>query len=364
MRVSQRLLSLALAAGILLAACSPATERPPSPTPHFAPTTTPTPVPPPLDLSGLKSYLTGQTSALRAATATLKAAGEQYYQLAAQSNFDYAVLWQNRAGEATKLITAARTAWTQASPLYAQARGLVAGTPSLAAFDGLLASGADEAPYDLTLADGRVLARPGNLFGVTESALWGTWPAFTAPQAADWDRDGAVEFGETLPDAYVLQAATATLDQAANDLHTAAGAWTPTPSDAFAALVTGLPRLELYFDQWKNSRFVAGDAATQRDHNVILRLADLNDLLNSLQVVHTGLSPLIQRVNAAQDADIGQGLADLRAAVAEALQQAQGGRVYTPEEIDLLGADTQSRANAIAGLVTQAAALLNIDLNS
>lgn len=369
MRLPHRFLSVALAASSVLAACGPSTPAAPSPTPHFAPTATPAPVLPPVELGGIKTYLTGKTSELRAATTALKTAGEQYYQLAAQSNFDYAVLWQNHAAEATRLIEAARTAWTQASPLYEQTEGIVAGTPSLAQFDVILDAGTSAAedpeaaaPYDLTLGDGRVLARPGNLFGVTESTLWGTWPEFATPQTADWDRDGTVEFGETLPDPYVLQAATATLDQYAGDLHTAATAWTPTPSDAFTALATMIPTMSEYFSSWKNSRFVAGEAATQRDFGVISRLADIQDILGSLEVVHTNVSPLIQRVNPAQDEDIRRGLTELKAYVVDVYQQEQGGKVFTPEEADLLGAEAQNRASALAGLVMQAAAQLNIEI--
>ncbi len=369
MRPSQRFLSLTLAAGLCLTACSASTPKPPSPTPALAPTITPTPVPQPVDLSGIKTYLTGKTGELRAATAELKNAGQAYYQLVAQSNFDYAALWQNHGGEATALIATARAAWQRASPLYEQTEGIVAGTPSLADFDVILDAGtsgaedaASAAPYDLTLADGRVLQRPGNLFGVTESTLWGTWPDFTAPVPADWDHDGTLEFGEALPDANVLQAATATLDQYAGDLATSAAAWSPTPSDAFTALVTMIPTMSEYFSSWKNSRFVAGDATTQRDFGVISRLSDVQDILGSLQIVHTNVSPLIQRVNVNQDTDIGTGLADLKAFVADVYQQELDGKVFTAEEADLLGAEAQNRATAITGLVTQAAAQLDIEI--
>jgi len=367
-RQSQRFVSLVLLAAVGLAACSPATERPPTVTPDLAPTITPVPELAPVDLSGIKTYLTGKTGELKAATAALKAAGEQYYQLAAQSNFDYAVLWQNHANEAINVIQTARAAWTKASPLYEQAEGIVAGTLSLAQYDVILDAGAagngdGSAPYDLTLADGRVLVRPGNLFGVNESTLWGTWPDFTAPVQADFNRNGTIEFGEALPDAFVLQAASATLDQYAGELATAAGAWTPTPSDAFTALVIMIPTMSEYFESWKNSRFVAGAASTQRDFVVISRLADIQDILGSLQVVHDNVSPLIQRVNPDQDTDIGQGLADLKAFVADVYQQEQGGKVFTAEEAALLGAEAQNRASAITGLVTQAAAQLDIPLS-
>jgi len=124
-----------------------------------------------------------------------------------------------------------------------------------------------------------------------------------------------------------------------------------------------IPTMSEYFESWKNSRFVAGAASTQRDFVVISRLADIQDILGSLQVVHDNVSPLIQRVNPDQDTDIGQGLADLKAFVADVYQQEQGGKVFTAEEAALLGAEAQNRASAITGLVTQAAAQLDIPLS-
>jgi hypothetical protein len=101
-----------------------------------------------------------------------------------------------------------------ASPTYEQIEGLIAGVSTLAHYDVILDSGSSAAenagnvvPFDLTLPDGRVLSKPGNLFGVTESTLWGTEPDYRAAGVeADFDGDGVLEFGETLADANVLQA--------------------------------------------------------------------------------------------------------------------------------------------------------------
>jgi hypothetical protein len=345
-------------AALALAACSPQTPAAPTPAPTAAIDA---------DLSGIKRYLVDRTTALQASTASLKALGQDYFDLAQSANFDYVLLWQDHAAEAQALVVSAREAWAIASPLYEQVEGIVAGTPNLAEFDVILdagTSGAEDpegaAPYDLTLADGRVLERPGNLFGVNESALWGTWPEYTALPEADFDGDGRVEFGEALPDAYVLQAASATLDQYAQEMLAAAQAWEPTASDAFTALVVMVPTMSEYFDSWKHSRFVAGAASTQRDFVAISRLADIQGILGSLQVVHQNVSPLINDADAAQDAEIGQGLADLKAFVADIYQQELSGKRFTPEEADLLGAEAQNRATAITGKVAQVAAQLNI----
>ena len=323
-----------------------------------------------VDLSGIKTYLVDQASALAGDTAALADAANRYYSLAEAAGFDYAALWASDADAVVAALEDVRTAWLAASPAYEKMEGIVAGTPSLADYDVILdagASGADDpenaAPFDLTLDDGRVLPKPGNLFGVTESTLWGTDPTYVvADVAADWDGDGTVTFGETLPDAYVLKAGATTLDEYAQELQTSVEAWTPTPSDAFTALVVMVPTMSEYFASWRDSRFVAGDASTQRDFVVISRLADIQDILGGLELVYAEVRPMVETVDADQAAQIATDLTNLRAFVADIYAEEQGGRRFAAEDVDLLGAEAQNRATAITGQISQVAAELGITI--
>ncbi len=346
----------------VLAACGVPAEVTPTLAPAAAASATQA-----ADLNAIKSYLLGKSAELNRASSALKQASDQYYTLAKAANFDYAQLWANNRAEAIAAIAAGRAAWMLASPGYEQMEGIVAGTPSLAQFDVDLDAGSSSADdpasavsFDLTLPDGRVLQKPGNLFGITESTLWGTAPEFTAPVAADFDTDGQVEFGEALPDANALKGSVDLLAAMSADLGTAATAWVPTESDAFTALVVMVPTMNEYFGSWKDSRFVAGDASAQRDFVAISRLADIQNILGSLQVVHESVSPRIASVDAAQDAQIAAGLADLKAFVADVYTQEQQGKIFSAEEADTLGAEAQARADAITGKVAQAAAQLNV----
>jgi hypothetical protein len=276
----------ALMLGIILSLFLTACGTPATP----VPTDTPAPSAPQADLSGIKTYLLDKGGQLKASTADLKTASDAYYELAKAAGFNYDALWAENAAEARQTIEDARAAWMEASPLYEQMEGIVAGTPSLADYDVILDAGtsADEdpegaVPFDLTLPDGRVLPKPGNLFGVTESTLWGTFDEFTADAQADWDGDGAIEFGEALPDADVLKAAADALDSSTSEMVNAASAWQPTESDAFTALVVMVPTMSEYFNSWKNSRFVLGEASTQRDFVAISRLSDIQNILGSLE---------------------------------------------------------------------------------
>lgn len=322
------------------------------------------------DLSPIKSYSRERIVTLNTATAALVEQSDRYYALAEATSFDYAALWAEEPDAVVESLTAARAAWMNASPLYEQTEGIVAGTPALAEFDVILdagGSGADDpenaVPFDLTLPDGRTLPKPGNLFGVTESALWGTDPAFVSGDvAADWNRDGAIDFGEMLPDANVLKASADALNANAAALLAAVDIWQPTLPEAFTALVVMTPTMSEYFASWRDSRFVLGAASAQRDFVAISRLADILNILGGLQVVYAQVEPLAQAVDAEQAAQVGIGLSQLKAFVADIYSQEQGGRRYTPEEADLLGAEAQNRATAITGQISQLVAQLGVEL--
>jgi len=318
-------------------------------------------------LAGIKTYLTDGTATLKQQTAALKAGADAYYELANAAGFDYAALAQAPA-EVAGPLGDAKKAWIAASPAYERLEGIVAGVPSLADYDVILDAGAsgeedpaNAVPFDLTLPDGRVLPKPGNLFGIAEGALWGTRHEFAGAQA-DLDGNGSVDFGESLPDANVLKATADAMDSYAGELQTAAAEWQPSEADAFTALVVMIPTMSEYFESWKQSRFVLGEESTQSDFVVISRLADIQDILSGLEVVYSNVSPRIKDVDSAQDRQIGQGLSDLKSFVADVYKQEQDGKRFTPEEADTLGGEAQERATSLAGQISQVAARLNVEI--
>lgn len=322
-----------------------------------------------MDLSTLRTYLVDNVTALQTENAALEAAAADYYALAEAAGFDYSALWASEPEAVWAALEAARAAWMTGSPLYEQVEGIVAGVPSLSEYDVILdagASGEDDpeggVTFDLTLRDGRVFERPGNLFGVLESTLWGTRPEYSSGIEADFDGNDEADFGEWLPDADLLLAAAETMRAYTDDLLDSAEAWEPTVEDAFTALVVMTPTMSEYFAAWRNSRFVMGDASTQSDFVVISRLADVENILGGLLVVYDGVSPLVQTVDAAQDSQVRSGLLDLQGYVGDLHAQEQGGRVFTPEEADLFGSEAQQRAQAIAGQLAQVAALAGVTL--
>jgi Imelysin len=323
------------------------------------------------DLSAVQTFLGDHTDQLVGFTEEFNEQATHYAHLAAAENGDLEALWQKQAAEVGPLLEEMKAGWVEGNPYYERVEGIVAGTPSLAEYDVIIDAGSSAAedpesavPFDLTLTDGTVIKQPGNLFNLTEGALWGTLPDALGRNGTpvDLDGDGTTEFGEILPDPDLLLAASETFEQYAKELDESGEAWEPAPSDAFTALVVMVPTMSEYFGQWKVSRFVAGDAASGESFNVVSRLSDIRDILTGLEVIYDGVEPAIAEANKERAAQTGQELRDLRSFVAGLYQREQAGKRYTPEQADTLGTEAQERATAIAGQVSQAAAQLGVEI--
>ncbi len=347
---------------LLLGACA-APAAPP-------PTASPAPTASGADLGAIKTYVESQSEALHTTIVQLQASSDEYYQMAQAAAFDYAQLWAEQPDAVLQALTGARTAFLAANPQYERMEGVVAGVPDLSQYDVILdagtQSGEDAVPFDLTLPDGRVLPKPGNLFEVTEATLWGTDPAYSIDGIhPDFNGNGQVDLGDSLPDANVLKAAADAFEQYTADLHSAALAWQPTEAEAFGALVANVPTFSDFMEGWKNSWFVEGSATTQRGFVATSRLADLSDNILSWQTIYAGLSPAVQAIAPDQDTQISADLSNLQAYVSDLYtQESEQGRRFTPEEVDTLSAEGQSRAMAIAGQIAQVAAQLGIELET
>ena len=322
-------------------------------------------------LSGVKGFLGDHTNRLTGFTEEFNRLAESYYELAEAEGFNLEAAWARHAGKVRLLMKQMKAAWVRGNPYYERVEGIVAGTPSLAEYDVILDAGSSAAedpesavPFDLTLPDGTVLKQPGNLFNVTEGALWGTLAknAGRPGTPVDLDGDGTVDFGEVLPDPGLLLAASKTFDEYSKELDAAGESWSPTASDAFTAIVVMVPTMSEYFGQWKVSRFVAGDAASGEAFNVVSRLSDIRDILTGLEVIYEGVEPAIGRVDENRAGQTQRELADLRAFIGQLHDREQAGKRFTPEQADTLGSEAQDRATAIAGQVSQAAAQLGVEI--
>ena len=323
------------------------------------------------DLEPVKGFLLDHTEQLKGETAKIREGAESYYALAEAVDFDYAKLLEDERAEVKAFVEQAQADFAAANPAYEQMEGVVAGVPSLADFDVIIDAGADgsdpenAAPINLETPAGKKYDQPGNFNYLIETSAFGTEPKFAAKGVEpDLDGDGKVEFGEALPDADFYVTAAREFEKTAGELDTAAKAWTPTDQDAFTALVVMTPTMSEYFDAWKNSRFVAGAKADEKAFVAASRLQDIADILGGLQTVYAGVQPRIASVDDAQATQTKQDLEELTAFAERLRDEEAGGKTFTAEDAETLGGEAQTRAEAIAGQVSQAAGQLDIQLES
>ena len=158
--------------------------------------------------------------------------------------------------------------------------GVVAGVPRLAQYDVDIDAGSDASDpesavsFSLETPSGETLKQPGNLFFLTETALYGTNKDLLADVKQDADGDGKAEFGEGIPDADTYVATLRKFKEMAEQLDADAQEFEATPSDALTAITVMTPTMCEYFEAWKNSalhRRLRRRGARLRRHLAALR---------------------------------------------------------------------------------------------
>ena len=323
------------------------------------------------DLGAIKTYLLDHTKRLHADVVRLRENADAYRDLAKQSDFDASRLLADHRPEVAKLLGEAKKTYAHANPAYEEMEGVVAGVPSLADYDVIIDAGGDASdpenavPFSIKTEDGRTFKQPGNLFLLVEASLYGTEPKFAAKGVKpDLDGDGKIAFGEALPDPRFYAAALKEFETQSAELDAAAKKWSPNDDDALTALVVMTPTMSEYFEAWKNSRFIAGDKATEKAFVSSSRLQDIADILGGLELIYANVETRIAKANPEQAQQTGQSLKRLEDFAARLRDQEARGKRFTAEDADTLGSEAQDRAEAIAGQITQAAKQLGIELES
>ena len=86
------------------------------------------------------------------------------------------------------------------------------------------------------------------------------------------------------------------------------------------------PTMSEYFDAWKNSRFVAGENATETAFVAASRLQDIADILGGLVLVYENVKPIVAKADKQQAAQTEQSLTQLHDFAADLLAREEDGR--------------------------------------
>ncbi|HET6830155.1 MAG TPA: imelysin family protein, partial [Solirubrobacterales bacterium] len=283
------------------------------------------------ELPAVKDYLTAHADGLVEQVDVLAANAEEYYALAEAADFDYEALMKESCDEVSALLSESQDAFVEANPQYEEMEGIVAGVPRLAQYDVDIDAGADASDpenavsFNLELPDGETMKQPGNLFFLTETALYGTNPDLLADVKQDADCDGKVEFGEGIPDANIYVATLREFQRQADALQADAAAFEPTPSDALTAITIMTPTMSEYFEAWKNSRFIAGEDAEEQGFVATSRLSDIADILEGIAFTYAEIEPMIAAEDPQQAKQTQAQLAELLAFVEDLRDREESG---------------------------------------
>lgn len=324
------------------------------------------------ELAEIKGYLTENGGAMARSTAALEQAAAEYarrverMRSADPSADPYRALWQTEAEEVRAVVDEARRLWIEAHNHYELVEGIVAGVPSLSYYDAWIDAGPTgaEAPdqaveWTLELPDGERRPQPGNIFHtLLETTLWGTVDRHTGLRV-DMDGDGSITTGEALPEAGMFLATAAALQRATAEMNDAVEGWNPSVEDSFTALVTMIPTMGEYFEEWKASAAITGE-----DPRFVAqsRLVDIRGIATSLDLIYAKLAPAVAPEAPVLDQQIRSGFDDLLAFIEGVLEQERSGVAFGPQEADALGSEAQQQAQALAALVAQAADRLGLVL--
>lgn len=324
------------------------------------------------DLAEIKGYLAENAEAMAQSAVALEEVAEEYAQRvdgASDGNLapeSYRTLWDADPDALRSLIDEARRLWIEAHNHYELVEGIVAGVPSLSHYDTWIDAGptGEEAPdeavdWTLELPNGESRHQPGNIFHtLLETALWGTIDEHTGLRV-DMDGDGEITTGEAVPEAGLFVATAAALQQATTELNGAIEDWEPSVEDSFTALVTMIPTMGEYFEEWKASAAITGE-----DPRFVAqsRLVDVRGIAGSLEVIYSKLAPAVAAEVPTLDRQVESGFDDLLGFVERVLEQERSGVDFGPQEADALGSEAQQQAQALAALVAQAADRLGVVL--
>lgn len=317
-------------------------------------------------MDAVKTYMVEHATRMLENSKKLSNAAERYYQASKTFRFDYGALWQKDRPNVVGWVSEMKKAWLSAHNNYEEVEGIVAGIPTLAQYDLILDAGnpgsesEDVAPYNITLPDGTVLERPGNLFhNLLEPALWGTKKESVALEV-DLDGNGKVELGEVMPKADLLFAFAKAHTEWTQKMLDDIKAWQPNENDLFTAMVTMVPTVGDYFGEWKESKYVTGAIPMFVAQS---RLVDVKGIMHSTKVMYfEAASALVQKIDPVLDKQIRGDFLELLSFIDDVYMQEQAGVRFKPEQVDALGSEAQEIADRIAARLTQAASKLKVKL--
>ena len=318
---------------------------------------------------GVKAYLLTVAKDVKAAADELKRHADAYAALIKQHKGDYAAAAKAEPAKVAGLVRAMREDYKRIDSFgYEYIEGIVAGVPSLAAYDveldaGLPAEGAgpddDVAPVTIKTST-LTLDKAGSLNNfLIEPTVFGTNPTFAGAEVTLRELDPAKPV--RLPNAELIVALADYGVDGYERMLKSAEAWQPSDKDCFEALAAMTPTLADYFEDWKESK-VSGSASGGR-FVAVSRVSDMRGIMASTRLIWQGLAEQVEPADAALAGTVSRGYDQILAFIDTVETREQKGKL-SPEQIDALGSQAKEKADKLTAQVTEAAALMKIEVGT
>jgi hypothetical protein len=315
---------------------------------------------------GVKTYLLTVATSCATAAGDLKRDADAYAALVQAHGADYSAAAAAEPERFAQVVNHLRDDYRRLDSFgYEYIEGIVAGVPSLAAFDveldaGVPAKGAgpDAAVAPVKIVAGTlVIDREGSLNNyLIEPTVFGTNPRFVG---ATVELKALSDKPVGVPNAELIVALANYATDGYGRLLAAANAWQPTDKDCFAALVAMTPTLGDYFEEWKEAK-ISGSATGGR-FVAVSRVSDMRGIMASTRLIWQGVMPAVKPKDIALSNQISLGYDQILSFIDDVESRERGGKL-TAQQIDALGSQAKEKTEKATAQVAEAAALLKIEV--
>jgi len=242
---------------------------------------------------------------------------------------------------------------------YETVEGIVAGVPSLSAYDTSLDAGVPEskgpenvAPVVLDLGNGKKIDKQGCLFTyIIEPMLWSGDKRWVTPV------DGGQK---SLPRPEVLTAAAKDVNKKLGELLADAKSWNASVSDCFGAMVVMTPTLSDYFEDWKESRYAKEKSGR---FQAVSRVSDMRGIMGSCQVMYEAVEKKVAEKDKSLAKSVDSGFKGIMSFIDKIGEREKEGEIKGPE-IDELATQAKEKTDKIVPQIQQSAAVAGVKIES
>jgi len=308
--------------------------------------------------AGVKKYLLATVDKMKAASADFARASAGYADLIQKAGGSVQAAYVAQPKEIDQLVERMREDYKKMDSFgYETVEGIVAGVPSMVAYDVYLDSGVptskgpeNVAPVVLDLGNGQTIDHQGCLFTyIIEPALW----------AGDKRWVTTVKSGDKeayLPRPEVVVAAGREVDKKIGELQADAREWGASVEDCFGAMVVMTPTFSGYFDDWKES--LAADKKV-RLFQAVSRVSDMRGIMGSCGVMYDAVEARVAEKDKALAKAVGMGFRDITRFI-DLIEKREKSGDLKAAEIDELGAQAKEKTDKLVPQIEQSAAVAGI----